>query len=122
VFEGHFIRVIPEFVKAVPSYLLIADIDAGAKPGEIDIYPVGVFGYGIEVTAVPDDVGIYGVFESIREVRTIEGLVLVRRKIYFEISSSFGRIDVIAGVQGKNDQEQDNGTEQAYRFQHVVLF
>ena len=111
VFEGHFIGVIPELIEGVLPYLFIADVDAGAKTGEINIYPIWVFGYGIEITAVPDDIGVNGIFECVREVGAVEGLVLVGREVYFKIPSSFGRIDVIAGRQGKKGREKNNGTE-----------
>ena len=111
MFEGHFIGVISKLVEGVWAYLFIADVDAGAKTGEIDIYPIWIFGYGIEITAVPDDIGVNGIFECIGEVGAIEGLVLVRREVYFKIPSPFGRIGVIAGIQGKKGREKNNGTE-----------
>ena len=89
MFEGHLIGVVLQLVKAVWSYLFVADVDAGAEPGEVDIDPVWIFGDGVEIAAVPDDVSINGIFEGIGKVRAVEGLVLMRREVDFKITSPF---------------------------------
>jgi hypothetical protein len=113
--EGHFEGVFAELVETVAgpamaglgSYCLVADIDAGSEAGEIDVYPVGVLGQGIEVAAVPYYVGIDGVFEGIGETGLIECLILVLGEVDLEIASSFGGIYAIAGQE--EDQEQKGG-------------
>jgi len=97
VFEGHFERVIPQLVKLVRTYLFVTDINARIEPGEIDIDPIGILRHGIEKAAVPDDGRIDRIFEGIGIPRFIKGLVLMRRKIDLEITSSLRRIVAIAG-------------------------
>ncbi len=89
MFEGHLIGVVLQLVEAVLAYLFVADVDAGAKPGEVDIDPVWIFGDGVEIAAVPDDVGINGIFEGIGKFGAVKGLVLMRRKVDFKITSPF---------------------------------
>ncbi len=105
--EGHLIGVAAQLVKLVRSYFLVADIDAGAEAGEVYIDPVRILGDRIEIAAVPDDRGVDWIIERIGKSRFIEGLVLVGRKVYLEVSSSFGGIDAVAG-KTKKDQGEKN--------------
>ena len=103
MFEGHFIGVVLQLVKGVPllrvwgkltlvrllSYRFVADVDAGAKTRKVDIYPIWVFGDSVEIAAVPDNVGINGIFEGIGKVRAVEALVLMRREVDLKITSPF---------------------------------
>jgi hypothetical protein len=95
--EGHFIGILPQLVKGILSYVLVADIDPGVEPGKVNIDPPGVFRRRFEKTGIPDYPGINGVFEAIGIPFLIKGLVLVRRKIYFKIASPFGGINTITG-------------------------
>ena len=106
MFEGHFESVVAELVKLVGAYSLIADIDTGVKAGEIDIDPIGIFGYGIEKTAVAYDPGVDGIFECIGEPGLVEGLVLVGGEIYLKITASFWGVDAITGKEEGEGQEQ----------------
>lgn len=106
MFEGHLIGVVLKFIKGVWSYLFVADVDTGAKPGKVDIDPVGIFGNGVEIAAIPDNAGINRVFEGIGKLRAVEGLVLMRGEIDLKIASSFWGIDPIAGKESKKSQEQ----------------
>ena len=89
MFEGHLVGVVLQLVKIVFSYLFVADVDAGAEPGEVDIDPVWIFGDSVEIAAVPYDVGIDGIFEGIGKVGAVEGLVLMRRKVDLKITPPF---------------------------------
>jgi hypothetical protein len=107
MFESHFEGVIAEPVETVAgsaaaglwSYCLVADIDTGGEAREVHVYPIGVLGEGIEVAAVLYDIGVYRIFEGIREAGLVECLVLMWGEVYFEIASSFGSIHAIAGKQ-----------------------
>lgn len=120
VFEGHFISVLPQFVKGVRrlrtaltdgplvrwrTNLFIADIDTGIKPGEIDIDPPGIFRPGFKKAGILYNRCIYRIFESIRIAFLIKELVLVGGKVYFKVASSLGSIDTIAGVEKSGDKQ-----------------
>jgi hypothetical protein len=110
MFEGQLVGVVAQFVELVRPYCFIADIDACAKAGEIDIYPPGVLRQGIEIGAVLQDVGIDGIFEGIRKAGLIKGLVLMRREIDPKITTAFGSIDRIAGIKEKAKKEEKGGS------------
>ena len=105
VFEGELIGVIAQPVEFVCSYHLVADIDAGAEAGKVDVYPPRVLRDGIEIGAVFQDVGINRVFESIGEAGLVEGLVFVLREIDLKVGPPLGGID---GVAGKKEGENEN--------------
>jgi hypothetical protein len=104
MFESHFKGIVPEFVKAVARLLrvlgadlFVTDIDPGAEAGKIDIDPIWVFRFCFEKARIAYYFCINGIFEGIRIAGLIKDLVLMRRKIYFEITFLFGCIDTVAG-------------------------
>ena len=115
MFKGHFIGILPELVKAIGADGLVADIDPGIEPGEVDIDPIGVFGSGIEKARIPDDGRIGGIFKCVGESRLVKGLILVWREVYFEISFSFGCIYAVAGRKGCSRQESGDDPGQENR-------
>jgi hypothetical protein len=109
--KGHLIGVIPQPVKTVVTYFLVADIDTSAKTGEVNIYPVGILGYGVKIAAVPDDTRIDRVLKCIGEIGAIERLVLMGRKVDFKITSSLGGVPPVAGKQCKKGQKKCDRTK-----------
>jgi hypothetical protein len=114
--ESHFESVVPELVKSITgpirglaADLLVADIDPGGKTREIDIDPIRIFRCFIKKARIPDHNGIYRVFEGIGIAGLIKGLVLMRRKINFEIAPPFGGINTITGEQQREYQKQEKG-------------
>ena len=98
MFKGHFVGVVSQPVElAIGSDRFIADIDPGAKPWKVDIYPIGVFGDSVEITAILDNIGIDGIFEGIWEIGAVERLVLMRGEIDLKITPAFWRIVTITG-------------------------
>jgi len=90
------------------TYCFVADIDAGAEPGEVDIYPPGIGRYGIEIGAVLHYVGIDGIFEGIGIAGSVECLVFVRWEVDLEIAAPFGGVDGVAGTdKGQKRKESD---------------
>ena len=106
--KGHFIGVVTQLVKGIDSSfaawdnanILIADVDAGAETGKVDVDPVRVLGEGVEEAAVSYYIGIYRIFKTIGKASLIKGLILMSRKVYFEITPSFGGEHAIAGKKG----------------------
>jgi hypothetical protein len=101
VLEGHFKGIIPQFFKFVRPYRLVADINTPVEAGKIDVDPIGILGYRIEKAAVPDDIGIHGIFKGIRETRLVKDLVFMPGEIDLEITPPFGRVDAVAGEKKK---------------------
>jgi len=72
MFIGQFKRVVDQLIILIPGEVFIADIYPAIKPGEIDIDPIGVFGFIIKKCSVLDNLGINRVFERIRVTRFIK--------------------------------------------------
>ena len=116
VLEGHFKGIVTEFVEAVTgpddttgtlfgADRLIADIDPCGKTRKVDIDPIWIFRHAVEKTAVSDDIGIDGIFETIGIAGLVERLVLVGGEVDLEITFSFGCIGAVAGYQATEDQK-----------------
>jgi hypothetical protein len=124
MFKGHFEGVFAELIETVAGpamaglgpYCLVADIDARGEAGEVDVYPVGILGQGIEETAIFYDVGIDRVFKGIRETGLIECLILVWWEVDLEIASPFGGVYAIAGQEKDQEQEGEAGVERHWFF------
>ena len=116
VFEGHLEGIVAQFFELVRSYSLIADIDTAVETGEIDIDPVRILGYGIEEAAVPDDIGIHGIFEGVRETRLVKGLVFMFGKIDPEVPPSFGCVNAVAGKKEKTYYRKTKIGHQSFNF------
>lgn len=97
--KGHFEGIVPKFVEAVGTDLLIADIDLCSKAGEIDIDPVGIFRNRVKKAAVPDDGGIDRIIKAIGIAGLVKGLILMGREVDPEIAFSLWRIGAVAGQQ-----------------------
>ena len=122
MFESHFEGIIAKPVETVAgsataglgTYCLIADIDTGGEAGEVHVYPIGILWQGIEIAAVPYNIGVDGIFEGIREAALIEGLVLMWWEVYFEIAASFGRVYAIARKQKGQQQKGESGIKRLW--------
>jgi len=98
VFEGELVGVVAQFIELVWTNDLIADVDARAEAGKVDIDPPGIWSDGVEIGAVLQDVGVYGVFEGIGVAGLVEGAIFMGREINLKITAAFGSIDRIAGI------------------------
>jgi hypothetical protein len=107
MFVGHFEGVVAELVESIGADVFIADIDRCAETGKVDIDPVGVFGNGIEETAITGDAGVDGIVKGIGIAGLIEGLVFVRGEIDLEIAFPFGGVGAVAGQQTAAGQGQN---------------
>ena len=118
VFKGHLEGVFAQLIEFVSTYRFVTDINACAEAGEVDVYPPGVLGDGIEKRTVLQDLSVNRVFERIGEAGLVEGLVLVGREVYLKITPSFGCVDTVAGKE--ESESEKKGGETGYR--HDVEF
>ena len=100
--EGKLVGVVSQPVEFVLPYCLVADVNACAEAGKVDVYPPGILGDGIEIRTVLQDLCIYGIFEGIGEAGLVKGLVLMGREIDLKIATTFGSVD---GVTGEEEKE-----------------
>jgi hypothetical protein len=99
--KGHFKSIVPELIKSIMSYVLIADVDLCGKAGELDVDPPGVFRLCIKKGAVSHHVGIDRIFKAVWVTRLIEYAVLMLWEVYFEVPPSFeGKIAVTGQKEG----------------------
>jgi hypothetical protein len=106
---GHFKSIVPQLLERIAGpalhraapYVFVADINTTIEPGKFDIYPIRILGYRIKKTAVFEDPGIHGIFESIGKARLIKRLILMRGEVDLEITPLFGSIDAITRAKKK---------------------
>jgi hypothetical protein len=79
--------------------LFKADIYPCAKPGEVDIDPIGIFRYRIKKATVPGNGRIDRVFKAIGVAGPVKRLILMRREVDPEVALAFGSIGAITGEQ-----------------------
>jgi hypothetical protein len=94
---SHLVSIIPEFIKAVVSHLIIADVYARLELRKVDIDPIRIRRLRLKKAGILDDPGINRIFKGIGVPGAVEQLVLMGRKAYPEITPGSGSIDAIAG-------------------------
>ena len=80
MFISHFVGIVAQLVEIIQPDLFITNINPGPELWKINIDPVRVFGFLLKKTGIPDNTGIFGIFEGIGEVRQVEGLVFMGRE------------------------------------------
>jgi hypothetical protein len=110
VLIGHFPGIILKLFETVYPNLIITDVYGCMKLWNLDIDPIGIRWLLLKKTAILNHLGINRVFKRVGIIRLFEALVLVFRKGYPEISSSFGGVYAVATSQQKRyptDEAQD---------------